>query len=75
VRTALAGNFAAARDLHEHWYPLFRDLFVETNPVPIKTALALQGRVALEFRLPLCELSQESAQTLQATLASLHLIP
>jgi 4-hydroxy-tetrahydrodipicolinate synthase len=74
VRTALAGDYARARALHETWYPLFRDLFVETNPVPIKTALALQNRIALEMRLPLCEMSPENTQKLQATLASLKLI-
>ena len=60
--------------LHERWYPLFRDLFVETNPVPIKTALALQGGIALEVRLPLCEMSEENTKKLRATLASLKLI-
>ena len=74
VRTALAGDYAQARALHETWYPLFRDLFVETNPVPIKTALALQNRIALEMRLPLCEMTAENTQKLRATLASLKLI-
>ncbi len=74
ARAALAGDFAEARRLHEHWYPLFRDLFVETNPVPIKTALALQGRMALEIRLPLCEMNAENTRKLQATLACLKLV-
>jgi 4-hydroxy-tetrahydrodipicolinate synthase len=74
VRTALAGDYAKARALHEKWYALFRDLFIETNPVPIKTALALQNRIALEVRLPLCEMAPENAGKLRATLASLQLI-
>ena len=74
VKLALAGDLAQARAMHEHWYPLFRDLFVETNPVPAKTALALQGRIALEIRLPLCEMSAANTQTLKATLAALKLI-
>ncbi len=74
VKFALAGDLAQARAMHEHWYPLFRDLFVETNPVPAKTALALQGRIALEIRLPLCEMSAANTQTLKATLAALKLI-
>lgn len=74
VRAALDGDFAEARRFHEHWYPLFRDLFVETNPVPIKTALALQGRLAAEFRLPLCEMTPENTARLRATLAALKLI-
>jgi len=74
VKAALAGDLAQARSLHEKWYPLFRDLFVETNPVPVKTALALQGRIAREFRLPLCEMSEANTQKLQATLAALKLV-
>lgn len=74
VNAALAGNYTEARALHEKWYPLFRDLFVETNPVPVKTALALQGKIAPEFRLPLCEMGAETLQKLRATLSSLNLI-
>lgn len=74
VRTALDGDYAKARAIHETWYPLFRDLFVETNPVPIKTALALQNRIALELRLPLCEMTAENTRKLKATLANLNLI-
>ena len=74
VRAALAGQLAEARAIHEHWFPLFRDLFLETNPVPIKTALAQQNRIALEFRLPLCEMSPENTQKLTATLSALSLI-
>jgi len=68
VTAALAGNYAGACTVHEHWYPLFRDLFLETNPVPVKTALALQGRIAPEFRLPHCEMSEDDAAKLKATL-------
>jgi len=74
VKAALAGTPTQALALHERWYPLFRDLFVETNPVPIKTALAMQGSIALEFRLPLCEMSAENTAKLRATLVSLKLI-
>ena len=74
VKAALAGMPTQALALHERWYPLFRDLFVETNPVPVKTALALQGRIALEVRLPLCEMSEANTQKLRATLASLKLV-
>lgn len=74
VRAANSGNLAEARRLHEHWYPLFRDLFIETNPVPIKTALAWQNRMTSEFRLPLCEMLPENAEKLRATLRALCLI-
>jgi len=74
VAAGLACDYARARQLHEHWYPLFRDLFVETNPVPIKTALAWQDRIALEFRLPLCEMTEENTAKLRATATALKLI-
>jgi 4-hydroxy-tetrahydrodipicolinate synthase len=74
VRAALSGDFAEALKLHEHWYPLFRDLFVETNPVPIKTALAWQGRVTPELRLPLCAMTDENSRKLRETARSLNLI-
>jgi len=74
VSAALAGNVAQALTLHERWYPLFRDLFIETNPVPVKTALAMQNRIALEMRLPLCEMSEANVKKLRDTLANLQLI-
>ena len=74
VKAALTGAPTQALAFHERWYPLFRDLFVETNPVPIKTALAMQGRIALEVRLPLCEMSEANTQKLRATLVSLKLV-
>ncbi len=74
VRAALSGDRVEARRLHEQWYPLFRDLFIETNPVPVKTALAWQGRMSGEFRLPLCGMAEETAARLRATLTSLGLL-
>jgi len=74
VKAGLAGDYAQARRIHEKWYPLFRDLFVETNPVPIKTALAWQNRIAPEFRLPLCEMAEENAAKLRATAKALNLV-
>lgn len=57
-----------ARKLHDRLYPLFKDLFIETNPVPVKAALAMMGLVAEEYRLPLVPLSPANRQTLRATL-------
>jgi 4-hydroxy-tetrahydrodipicolinate synthase len=74
VKAALEGDYAQARTLHEKWYPLFRDLFIETNPVPVKTALSMQGHIALEFRLPLCEMTEANTARLRATLAALKLV-
>jgi len=57
VRTALAGDFEEARRMHFELYPLFTKMFVETNPIPIKTAMNMAGMAAGELRLPLCPLS------------------
>ena len=74
VKAALAGDFAEARRLHFHWYPLFKDLFIEPNPVPAKHALALQGKMNRDVRLPLCEMATATAAKLEATLKKLHLL-
>jgi 4-hydroxy-tetrahydrodipicolinate synthase len=74
VQTALDGNFDAARKLHEKLYPLFRDLFLEPNPVPIKTAMAWTGAIAPDVRLPLCEMGEATAKKLRATLENLEML-
>ena len=55
VRFALAGDFAKAREYHAKYYELFRDLFIDVNPVMVKEAMALMGKIERVFRLPLCE--------------------
>lgn len=65
VQAALQGQWETARQAHQTLYPLFRDLFIETNPVPVKAALALLGRVEEVYRLPLHPLSD--AQRAQVT--------
>jgi 4-hydroxy-tetrahydrodipicolinate synthase len=60
--------------LQKRWYPLFRDLFVEANPVPVKHALQRRGIIASgEVRLPLVGLADDSRAKLEATLAALGL--
>lgn len=68
VNAAAAGDFGKAMTLHKKYYCLFRDLFVETNPIPIKTAMAMKGMIAEEFRLPLCEISAVGREKLVAAL-------
>ena len=68
VEAAAAGNFARALELHRKYYCLFRDQFIETNPIPIKAAMAMAGLIREEYRLPLCELSAEHREKLAATL-------
>ena len=68
VRAFAIGKVAAAQALHAKFYPLFKDLFIETNPVPVKAALAMLGRIEEEYRLPLVPLSAKNRETLAATL-------
>ncbi len=68
VKAALAGDFATALLYHRKYYPFFRDQFIETNPIPIKAAMAMVGLMAEEYRLPLCELSPEHREKLAATM-------
>ncbi len=74
VRAALKGDFERARQLHFQYYPLFKDLFIEPNPVPIKTALALNGLMTPEVRLPLCDMAEATRKKLEATLHGLNLV-
>ncbi len=73
VRHALAGNFPLALEAHRRLYPLFKDLFIEPNPVPLKFALARAGAMTADVRLPLCELGSASAARLTQTLEALGL--
>ncbi len=68
VRLALAGDFRHAQELHHRFYPLFRDLFIDTNPVMVKEALALLGRIERVFRLPLCETTARNLEVMRETL-------
>ena len=63
-----AGDVKKALDIHLKYYCLFRDEFIETNPIPIKTALAMAGIINEEFRLPLCEISDANRAKLAASL-------
>lgn len=64
------GQVAEAQALHRRFYPLFRDLFIESNPGPIKRAMALTGFCEPTVRLPLVELSSGHESQLLSTLAS-----
>ena len=73
VRTALAGDMAAAR-LHLKYYNLFHDLFIDTNPVMVKEALALMGKIDLVYRLPLCETTAANRAKIAETLKELGVL-
>ena len=68
VAAFLAGDVAKAQALHAKYYAFFRDQFIETNPIPIKAAMAMAGLIKEEYRLPLCELSAGSREKLAATM-------
>ncbi|NNM67098.1 MAG: 4-hydroxy-tetrahydrodipicolinate synthase [Spirochaetales bacterium] len=73
VKAGLAGDFATARRLHYRLLPLFKAIFMDTNPIPVKTALALQGHVKEVFRLPMTPLDEAKKTELKAVMDSLGL--
>jgi 4-hydroxy-tetrahydrodipicolinate synthase len=68
VRACESGDFKSAATLHRKLLPLFKDLFIEPNPVPVKTALGWRGAMSGEVRLPLCEMSEANQASLRKTL-------
>jgi 4-hydroxy-tetrahydrodipicolinate synthase len=68
VKGFAAGNHRAALKLHQQCYPLFKELFIETNPLPVKAALAMMGQIAEEYRLPLVPMNPKNRETLRATM-------
>ena len=74
VRTALAGDMAKARELHLKYYRLFHDLFIDTNPIMVKEALALMGKLELSYRLPLCGTTEANRARMAETLRELGVI-
>ncbi|MCD6093726.1 MAG: 4-hydroxy-tetrahydrodipicolinate synthase [Candidatus Omnitrophica bacterium] len=70
----LEGNIQKAKDLHYRLFPLCKAMFIETNPIPVKTAMKLLGRLNGELRLPLCEMQAESEEKLKKVLEEYGLI-
>lgn len=68
VRAFAKGDVAGAQKLHAKYYPIFKDLFIETNPVPVKAALAMMGVMAEEYRLPLVPMAAANRDKLAKTL-------
>jgi 4-hydroxy-tetrahydrodipicolinate synthase len=68
VQAFRAGDTKSARDLHLKLLPVFKDLFIEPNPVPVKTALSWRGAMTAECRLPLCEMTAANQARLRKTL-------
>jgi len=74
VKAFASGKTAAAQKLHQRFFPLFKNLFVETNPVPVKYALSLAGVIAEEYRLPLVPASETSKTIIFETLQKCGLV-
>ncbi len=74
VHLALAGNFKKAGELHYKLLPLMNGNFIETNPIPVKTALFMMGKIKESFRLPLVPMTAKNKEALKKILKDLHLI-
>ncbi|HAB15168.1 MAG TPA: 4-hydroxy-tetrahydrodipicolinate synthase [Verrucomicrobiota bacterium] len=74
VNRFLQGDPKGARQLHGKLYSLFRNLFVETNPAPVKAALALLGQMDDELRLPMVRVSESTRALLRQTLKDVGLL-
>ncbi|MCX7794207.1 MAG: 4-hydroxy-tetrahydrodipicolinate synthase [Thermodesulfovibrionales bacterium] len=70
----LRGDINEARRLHYKLEPLNQAMFLETNPIPVKTALAIMGKISEEFRLPLCEMSETNKEKLKKVMKDYGLI-
>lgn len=70
----LSGDWKRARELHLKLFPLSQAMFIETNPIPVKTALAMMGKIREEFRLPLCSMVEANRKKLEAALRNYGLL-
>jgi len=68
VKAYARGDARKAGALHARYYPLFKDLFIETNPTPVKAALAMMKLIEEEYRLPLVPMNPKNWETLRTTL-------
>ena len=72
---ALKGTYDKARELHYKLFPLCKVLFIETNPIPVKTAMEALGMIKGELRLPLCPMSEANTAALRKSLVDYGLLP
>ena len=68
------GDYDNARKLHFKLEPLNKSMFIETNPIPVKTALSMMGKIQEEMRLPLCPMSRENKEKLKNIIQTYGLI-
>ncbi len=74
VHAARDGRWTDAQDGHRRLHRLFRDLFLDTNPIPVKAALALMGQIEEVYRLPMCGMDEKPKQQLRETLRACGLL-
>ncbi len=74
THAALESDWKRARDLFHRLFPLCRAMFIETNPIPVKEAMAMLGMIAPEFRLPLCRMADANRERLKAVLQQYGLL-
>ena len=74
IKAWFDGNIEQAREIYLKFYPLCQAMFYETNPVPVKTSLALMGKIGEELRLPLAPMSEANLEKLKKTLRNYGLI-
>jgi 4-hydroxy-tetrahydrodipicolinate synthase len=74
THAALEGDWKRARDLFHRLYPLCRAMFIETNPIPVKEAMAMLGMLQPEFRLPLCRMADANRERLKTILQQFGLL-
>lgn len=74
VNTCFSGNLDEARKIHYKLLPLFTSMFIETNPIPIKTAMALQGKLKEIFRSPLCSMEPVNKEKLKSVIKKYGII-
>ncbi len=68
------GNIAKAQQMHYRLLPLIKAMFIETNPIPVKTAMGMLGLCAPELRLPMCAMSEDNAEKLKKALKDYGLL-
>ncbi len=74
THAALEGDWKRARELHLRLFPLARAAFIETNPIPIKEAMAMAGMIEAEFRLPMCRMGDANRERLRTVLRQSGLV-
>jgi 4-hydroxy-tetrahydrodipicolinate synthase len=70
----LKGDLEKGRQIHDRYFDIFKGLFIETNPIPVKSALKKMGLYNGEMRLPMCDLSAANDERLEKMLKAAKII-